>query len=37
MLRLWGFWTPEYLKRKIQKLNSLHRKERLMLLVNRSL
>jgi len=32
-----GFWTPEYLKHKIQKLNLLQEKERLILLVNRSL
>ncbi|NPV63625.1 MAG: DUF790 family protein [Methanotrichaceae archaeon] len=32
-----GFWTPEYLKHKIQKLNSLQGTERLILLVNRSL
>jgi uncharacterized protein len=32
-----GFWTPEYLKHKIQKLNSLQGMERLILLVNRSL
>jgi hypothetical protein len=32
-----GFWTPEYLKYKIQKLNSLQGRERLILLVNRSL
>lgn len=32
-----GFWTPEYLKHKIQKLNLLHEKESLILLVNRNL
>jgi hypothetical protein len=32
-----GFWTPEYLKHKIQKLNDLQGRERLILLVNRSL
>jgi uncharacterized protein len=32
-----GFWTPEYLKHKIQKLNSLQEKESMILLVNRSL
>ncbi|VVB62644.1 Uncharacterised protein [uncultured archaeon] len=34
-----GFWTPEYLKHKIQKLNQLQEKERksMILLVNRNL
>ena len=32
-----GFWTPEYLKHKIQKLNLLQEKESLILLVNRNL
>ena len=32
-----GFWTPDYLKHKIQKLNLLREKERLILLVNRNL
>ncbi|MGD0952728.1 MAG: DUF790 family protein [Methanotrichaceae archaeon] len=32
-----GFWTPEYLKHKIQKLNQLQEKESLILLVNRNL
>jgi len=31
------FWTPEYLKHKIQKLNLLKEKESLILLVNRNL
>jgi predicted nuclease of restriction endonuclease-like RecB superfamily len=29
-----GFWTPEYLKHKIQKLNQLQEKESMILLVN---
>ena len=29
-----GFWTPEYLKHKIQKLNDLQEKESMILLVN---
>ncbi len=32
-----GFWTPEYLKHKIQKLNQLQGKESMILLVNRNL
>jgi len=32
-----GFWTPEYLKNKIQKLNQLQEKESMILLVNRNL
>ena len=32
-----GFWTPEYLRHKIQKLNLLQEKESLILLVNRNL
>jgi hypothetical protein len=32
-----GFWTPEYLKNKIQKLNQLEQKEGIILLVNRNL
>jgi predicted nuclease of restriction endonuclease-like RecB superfamily len=32
-----GFWTPEYLKNKIQKLNDLQEKESMILLVNRNL
>lgn len=34
-----GFWTPEYLKKKIQKINLLERKEKeeLILLVNKKL
>ena len=32
-----GFWTPEYLKNKIQKLNQLEQKEGMILLVNRNL
>jgi predicted nuclease of restriction endonuclease-like RecB superfamily len=32
-----GFWTPEYLKHKIQKMNQLRGKESLILLVNRNL
>jgi uncharacterized protein len=32
-----GFWTPEYLKHKIQKLNLLQEKESMILLVNRNL
>jgi len=32
-----GFWTPEYLKNKIQKLNRLESKEGMILLVNRNL
>jgi predicted nuclease of restriction endonuclease-like RecB superfamily len=32
-----GFWTPEYLKHKIQKLNDLQEKESMILLVNRNL
>lgn len=32
-----GFWTPEYLKHKIQKLSLLQEKESLILLVNRNL
>jgi hypothetical protein len=32
-----GFWTPEYLKHKIQKLNDLQEKENMILLVNRNL
>ncbi len=32
-----GFWTPEYLKHKIQKLNPLQEKESMILLVNRNL
>lgn len=32
-----GFWTAEYLKNKIQKINQLKEKESLILLVNKSL
>jgi len=32
-----GFWTPDYLKNKIQKINQLKEKESLILLVNRKL
>ena len=32
-----GFWTPEYLKHKIQKLNQLQAKESIILLVDRRL
>lgn len=32
-----GFWTPDYLKHKIQKFNKLKEKESVILLVNRSL
>jgi hypothetical protein len=32
-----GFWTPEYLRNKIQKINQLEEKESMVLLVNRSL
>jgi hypothetical protein len=32
-----GFWTSEYLKNKIQKLNQLEQKEAMILLVNRNL
>jgi predicted nuclease of restriction endonuclease-like RecB superfamily len=32
-----GFWTPEYLKHKIQKVNQLQEKESMILLVNRTL
>jgi predicted nuclease of restriction endonuclease-like RecB superfamily len=32
-----GFWTPDYLKHKIQKINQLKEKESMILLVNRSL
>jgi hypothetical protein len=32
-----GFWTPEYLKNKIQKLNLLKEKEDLLLLVDKNL
>ena len=32
-----GFWTPEYLRHKIQKLNLLREKESMILLVNRNL
>lgn len=32
-----GFWTPEYLKNKIWKIDKLEKKENLILLVNRSL
>ncbi|NYT16307.1 MAG: DUF790 family protein, partial [Methanomassiliicoccales archaeon] len=32
-----GFWTPEYLKHKIQKFNQLKEKESMILLVNRTL
>ena len=32
-----GFWTPEYLKHKIQKLNDLQERESMILLVNRNL
>jgi hypothetical protein len=32
-----GFWTPEYLKHKIQKVNQLAEKESIILLVNRNL
>jgi predicted nuclease of restriction endonuclease-like RecB superfamily len=36
-LEIIGFWTPEYLKHKIQKLNQLQEKESMILLVNRNL
>jgi hypothetical protein len=32
-----GFWTPEYLRNKIQKINQLKGKETIILLVNRNL
>jgi hypothetical protein len=32
-----GFWTPDYLKHKIQKFNQLKEKESMILLVNRNL
>ena len=32
-----GYWTPEYLKNKIQKLNQLKEKENMVLLVDRNL
>jgi len=32
-----GFWTPQYLKHKIQKINQLAKKESIILLVNRNL
>lgn len=32
-----GFWTPEYLKNKIKKINQLDEKERIILLIDRSL
>jgi predicted nuclease of restriction endonuclease-like RecB superfamily len=32
-----GFWTPDYLKKKTQKLNLLQEKESMILLVNRNL
>ena len=32
-----GFWTPEYLKNKIQKINQLEERESMILLVNRNL
>jgi predicted nuclease of restriction endonuclease-like RecB superfamily len=32
-----GFWTPEYLKNKIQKINQLKEKESMILLVNKML
>jgi predicted nuclease of restriction endonuclease-like RecB superfamily len=32
-----GYWTPEYLKNKIQKLNQLKEKESMLLLINRNL
>ncbi len=32
-----GFWTPEYLKNKIQKINMLKEKEHLILLVDKNL
>ena len=32
-----GFWTPEYLKNKIQKINQLEERGSMILLVNRSL
>lgn len=32
-----GFWTPEYLRNKIEKINSLDEKESLILLVNKNL
>jgi len=32
-----GFWTPEYLRNKIQKINQLEEKESMVLLVNRNL
>jgi hypothetical protein len=32
-----GFWTPEYIKNKIQKINQLEEKEGMILLVNRNL
>ena len=32
-----GFWTPDYLKHKVQKINQLAEKENIILLVNRNL
>ena len=32
-----GFWTPEYLKNKIQKINQLREKENMILLVDKNL
>lgn len=32
-----GFWTPEYIKNKIKKINQLDEKERIILLVDKSL
>lgn len=32
-----GFWTPEYLKHKVQKINQLAEKEIIILLVNKNL
>lgn len=32
-----GFWTPEYLKNKVQKINQLREKESIILLVDRKL
>ncbi|MFB3766564.1 MAG: DUF790 family protein [Methanotrichaceae archaeon] len=32
-----GFWTPEYLRNKIKKINQLEEKERIILLIDRNL
>ncbi len=36
-VEIMGFWTPEYLKNKIQKVNLLNEKENLILLVDKNL